>query len=207
MKISSIIILPAALLLSMTAFADTFKNITQIVDVSDADRVKLDISVGELDIEVYDGEEIQLDVDIEAQRSWWFGRRRNVDDIELDIDGRGSSVYIGLKENNLEQHWRIRLPAKLAVEIEIGVGDVHIEEFSNSLDMEIGVGAVRIDVDDIDYAVIHVSAGVGDATIRGFERRADNERNFISADAYYHGDGEHEIEIEVGVGDVQVRNN
>ena len=207
MKISSLIALPAALLLSVPVFADSFKQINQVVDAATLESVKLEISVADLDIEVYDGDEIQLEIDIEAQRSWWSFRRRNVDDIELEISGNGSSVYLGIDERNIEQHWRVMMPAKLALEIDMGVGDIHIENFSNSLDMEVGVGSVRVEVADTDYQLIHASAGVGDAAIRGFANRADNERNFISADAYYHGDGELEIEIELGVGDVEVRNN
>jgi len=207
MKISSLIVLPAILLLSVSAFADSFKQINRVVDASTLESVKLEISVGELDIEVYDGDEIQLEIDIEAQRSWWSFRRGNVEDIELEIVGSGSHVYLGIDERNIEQHWRVMMPAKLALEIEVGVGEIHIEEFTNSLDMEVGVGSVRVDVADTDYELIHVAVGVGDAEIRGFANRADNERNFISADAYYHGEGELKIEIEVGVGDVEVRNN
>ena len=46
---------------------------------------------------------------------------------------------------------------------------------------------------------------IGDAVIAGFSAPVENERNFISANALYRGDGDLEIEIEVGVGDVKVR--
>ncbi len=207
MKIASFIVLPATLLFSVSAFADSFKQINQVVDASTLESVKLEISVGELDIEVYDGEEIQLEIDIEAQRGWWPFRRRDVEHVELEMSGSGSDLYLGIDERNIGQHWRVMMPAKLALEIEVGVGDIHIEEFTNSLDMEVGVGSVRVEVADTDYRLVHATAGVGDATIRGFATRADNERNFISAESYYHGEGELEIEIEVGVGDVEVRNN
>jgi len=99
------------------------------------------------------------------------------------------------------------MPTKLALDIELGVGEIQIEDFSNELTVELGVGSVQVDVNDTDYRSIHLSAGVGDSSIRGFPNNSDNERSFISADSYYHGSGDLEIEIEVGVGDVRVRAN
>ncbi len=206
MKIPAWTVLPTSLLFSFAAYGDSFKQIIHSVDASSLESVEFDISVAEIDIEIYDGDEIQLEIDIEAQRSWFSWRKRDVDNIELDVEGDGSSVYLGIDANNIQQHWRIKLPAKLALNMDLGVGDIHIKGFSNDLHLELGVGAVRVEVDDTDYGQIHVSAGVGDANIRGFTHRADNERSFVSADAYYHGEGDLEMSIEVGVGDVEVRN-
>ena len=205
MKFSAILILPAMLMASSVALADRYKHIEQVIDASDLDTVQLEISVGEVDIETYDGDEIQLEIDIEAPRSWFSFQRPDAEDVELEIHDRGSEVYIGINEQNIEQTWYIRMPAKLALEIEMGVGDIQIEDFANDLEMELGVGAVRVEVADVDYDSIHASVGVGDATVRGFSNSSDNERSFVSADSYYHGSGELEMEIEVGVGDIEVR--
>lgn len=206
MKLLSTVALSLCLLLSAGAFADRFKHIDQTVDASMLTSVRLEISVGELEIETYDGDEIQLEIDLEAKRSWLSWRRRDIEDVELEVRESGSHVYLAIDERDIEQHWRIRMPAKLALEIDVGVGEIRIDDFSNNLEMEVGVGSVRIEVADTDYRSIHVEAGVGDASIRGFSNRADNERNFISADAYYQGSGDNKIEIEVGVGDVEVVN-
>lgn len=193
-------------LFAVPAIADSIKHISHSVDASTLESVEFEISVAEVEIEVYDGEEIQLEIELESQRNWFSWRRRDIEDIELDVRGGGGNVYLGIDEQNIEQHWRVLLPAKLAVEMNLGVGDIRIKEFTNSLEMEVGVGAVRIEVNDTDYEEIHLSAGVGDASISGFSNGSDNERSFISADSYYHGSGELTINIEVGVGDVEVRN-
>jgi hypothetical protein len=206
MKLSPLIVLPATLLICSSALADSSKHISQVIDATTLESARLDISVAELDIEIYDGDEIQLEIEIEAQGRWWSFRDGDVDHVELEVRGSGASVYLGIDENNIEQHWRVMMPAKLALDIDMGVGDVHIEKFTNNLEMELGVGSVRVEVDDTDYNVIHVSAGVGDANIRGFATRVDNERSFISSESRYHGDGDLEIDIELGVGDVEVRN-
>ncbi len=206
MKLLSISALPLCLLLSAGAFADRVKHIDQTVDASMLASVRLEISVGELEIETYDGDEIQLEIDIEAKRSWLSWRRRDIEDVELEVRESNSRVYLSIDERNIEQHWRVRMPAKLALDIDVGVGEIRIEDFSNDLEMEVGVGSVRIEVADTDYGLIHVEAGVGDATIRGFSGSSHNERSFVSADASYRGEGDKKIEIEVGVGDVVVIN-
>lgn len=205
MNTTKFIVFILAALFSSALFADTFKRISHVVDAADLEKLHLDISVGELDIETYDGEEIQLEVDIESQRSWFSFRRRDVEDIELEIDGSRSHVYLGITEQDIETHWRIVPPAKLELEVDMGVGDVQIADFTNSLNMELGVGSVQVVVLADDYDVIHANSGVGDSRISGFEGGVDNERNFISADSYYYGGGEKIMEIELGVGDVEIR--
>ena len=128
MKSSAILIIPAMLMASSVALAERYKHIEQTIDASDLDAVKLEISVGEVDIEIYDGNEIQFEIDIEAQRSRFSFRRAHAEDVELDIDDRGSAVYIGITESNIEQPWLIRMPAKLALDIEMGVGDIDVRK-------------------------------------------------------------------------------
>lgn len=191
--------------MSMASAASSKREFFEF-DANDLDRLELEISVGEIDIEIYDGEIIELDLRLEADRNWFSLRRPNVDDIELDQRQMGSKLYLGIDRDNLEQTWRMRVPRRLALEIELGIGDLDIDGLVNDLQLDIGVGAARIDVASENYAEITARAGVGDALVRGFERGADNERRaLVGADAYYVGEGEHEIHAEVGVGDVQIR--
>ena len=205
MKAKIALLLALVAFFSTAAIADRFKHISHVVDAGDLAKLHLDISVAELDIEAYSGDEIQLEIDIEAQRSWFSFRSKDVEDIELDIEGSGSELYIRLDEKDIEQHWKIKLPETLELEIDLGVGEVLIEDFVSSLDIDVGVGSVQVELTSDDYGLIHANVGVGDSRIRGFGRGTDNERNFISADSYYSGEGEHSIEIELGVGEVDVR--
>ncbi|PCJ19980.1 MAG: hypothetical protein COA96_16040 [SAR86 cluster bacterium] len=211
MKISHSLTFPASLLIAASLFstaavAASSKTISRVIDASSLESVEFEISVGDVEIEVYDGDEIQLEIRIESQRSWLSFRKGDVSDVELEVRGSGSYVFLGIDERRIQQHWRIMLPASLAVQLDLGVGDVRIRDFTNSLEMNVGVGAARVGINDTDYAEIHLSAGVGDASIRGYNTGTDNERSFISAESYYHGSGDLQIDIEVGVGDVSVRN-
>lgn len=199
-------IVALGLALPVCAQAATSKRLSYSIDSAAFTDVQLEMSVGEMEIEVYEGELIELDIEVEAQRRWFGLRQGDADDIELEQRDRGQTLYLGIDEDNLEQTWHVRLPAHLAVELNVGVGDVLIENFSNSLEAEMGVGAIEVQVTHSDYDEITATAGVGDAVLRGFGRGADNERsNLVGADAYFRGEGEHSIRIEIGVGDAQVR--
>ncbi len=199
------LLIPLALALTAPAFAASSKRIEHTIDAADLNHIDFEISVAELDIEVYDGTTDELDVSLRAQRNWFLFGRRNIDDVEIEIDTKGDSLELRLDEQNIEQDWRVRLPAHLAVSMEMGVGDVDIDGFANELRLELGVGSVQVDVVDMDFETIHVETGVGDSSIRGFDGGADNERNIVGADSFYQGQGEYVIEIEVGVGDARVR--
>lgn len=193
------------LLISSSSLAASAKRIDHSLDAEDLQHIDFEVSVAEMEIEVYDGDTVELDVYLEADRDWWFFGRNDIDDVEIDIDRNGERLYIRLDDDDIQQEWRVRLPAHLLVSMEVGVGEVELANFANDLNLELGVGSVQLNVADVDFDSIHVEVGVGDASIRGFDIGSDNERSFVGADSWYHGNGEFEVNIEVGVGDADVR--
>ena len=151
-----------SLFLASTSQAASSKRIERSIDAADLSHIDFDISVAEIDIQVYDGDTIELDIEVKADRDWWFFGRRDVDDIELEVSQGSEYVDLRLDEDNLEQDWRVMLPAHLAVSMELGVGELEVEGLSNEFVLEIGVGAVEVIVDEIDYESIRIVTGVGD---------------------------------------------
>lgn len=201
----ALIVAVGLLLLAPGAFAATTKTITQSFEVEDLQRLALDVSVVEMTIEIVEGDTVELEIELEAQRRFFGLRAGSVDNVELEIHRSPSTLSLGIEEKDLEQHWVLLVPRHLALDISIGVGELNIDKLENDLDLEIGVGAVRVDVIESAFGEIQLQTGIGDAAIRGLTNRADNERSFISADAYYRGEGEHHINIDLGVGDALVR--
>jgi len=198
--------LAGLLLFSGSLSAESTKKISRTIDAASFGSVEIEASVAELEIEFYDGDEIELEIELESDGHWLAWRRDNVDNVELEVHTTEDNIYLGINDHKIGQHWRVKMPAKLALLIDVGVGDVELDHFSNKLEMNVGVGEVRVDIDDTDYAMIRASAGVGDTAIKGFpDQQADNERSFVSSDSYYFGDGDLEIDIEVGVGAVEIR--
>ena len=192
--------------LSNTAAAASSKRIQQRIDAEDLVHVDFEIAIAQMDIEVYDGDVLELDLVIEADRDWWIFGRKDIDNVELEVYRNGEQLKLRLDDNDIQQEWVVRLPAHLAVSMDLGVGEVEFTDFANDLNLELGVGSMQLNVaDNVDFESIHLNAGVGDTSVRGFDNGSDNERSFVGADSWYHGDGEFVVEVEVGVGDARVR--
>lgn len=192
--------------LSNTAAAASSKLIQQRIDAEDLVHVDFEISIAQMGIEVYDGDVLELDLVIEADRDWWIFGRKDIDNVELKVDRNGEQLKLRLDDNDIQQEWVARLPAHLAVSMDLGVGEVEFTDFANDLNLGLGVGSMQLSVaDNVDFESIHLNAGVGDTSVRGFDNGSDNERSFVGADSWYHGDGEFVVEVEVGVGDARVR--
>jgi hypothetical protein len=199
-------LVPLALILAAgTSFADSYKHIAQSISGADFERLKLELTVGQLAIEVWDEDSVGIDIELRAERSWFSWRRRSIEDLELVVKENGAELFLSMNERNIEQEWILKVPAKLAMDIEMDAGAVRIKALSNSLALELGVGSVDVVTEDVDFHQIQAAVGVGDATLRGFENGSKHDRSFISADAFYQGDGEHQIQVELGVGDVAIR--
>lgn len=131
----TLILVACGLVFSTSAMAASSKRIQQQIDAADLVHVDFEISIAEIDIVVYDGDSIELDLLIEADRDWWFFGRNDIDDVELQVDRNGEQLKLRLDDDDIEQEWVVRLPAHLAVSMDIGVGEVQFSDFANNLNM------------------------------------------------------------------------
>lgn len=204
--LQTLTLVACGLIFSSAAMAASSKRIQRSIDASDLVHVDFEVSIAQMELEVYSGDVIELDLLIEADRDWWIFGRKDIDDVELQVNRNGEQLKLRLDEDDIEQEWVVRLPAHLAVSMDLGVGEVEFSDFANDLNMELGVGSMQLNVaDGADFESIHLKVGVGDTSVRGFDNGSDNERSFVGADSWYHGDGEFVVEVEVGVGDARVR--
>ncbi|MFK7864013.1 MAG: hypothetical protein AB8B95_07275 [Pseudohongiellaceae bacterium] len=207
MKTMQSILLAVTLLASTMAMAANFKTINQSINAENFSALQVEFSVGELEIDVWDGDTVELEIELRAERSWLTWRRKDVEDVELDIQEKGGALMLSIDEGKLNQSWVLKVPARLALEIDLGVGEISIDGLNNNLVGELGVGEFSIKTSSEDFDMIQASVGVGDASLRGFGSGSENERSLVSADAIYVGSGEYEVEVEVGVGEVSIRRN
>lgn len=205
MKYIQSALLAGVLFASTAAMAANYKTITQSIEADEFAELRIGFSVGELELDVWDGDTIEIEIELKAERSWLSWRRRDVEDIELEVRSSGDSLFLSIDEDRLNQTWVLRVPDGLALEIEVGVGEISIDGLDNNLFADLGVGEFSIRTASENFSSIRASVGVGDATLRGFGSGSENERSFVSADANYQGPGEYDIEVEVGVGEVSVR--
>lgn len=206
LKTSIIVLLvSAATLLAGTSTAATSVTRNNSVDVTDVEEIVLDGGVGSMKIETTTGTELQVELEIGADRNWW-SRRRDVDDIDLKISRSGNRLTIEVKEHDLddlELHWRIALPDVERTSINLGVGQIIADVGNTELNVDLGVGEARISAPLQHAGRIETSAGVGDASISGGTDTV-NDRAFVSANARSRGAGSRDVNVQVGVGDASV---
>jgi hypothetical protein len=200
-----ILVLFSLLTVSGLSFADSYKNITRTLNVDELDSLRIEFPVGELEVEIWDGESIELDIELKSERSWLSWRRHKVDDIELEVSTSGGEVFLRIDADKLNQHWVVKMPAKLALGIDLGVGEIRINGLENNLAVELGVGEIEVVAATDNFDHINASVGVGDATLRGFGPDTGNKHSFVRADAHFEGRGDYQIEVELGVGEALIR--
>ena len=163
-----------------------------------------------------------MEVRLEPRRGGFFSSmkkaQREVDEAELRTDASRGTLDLEIEtrsdDRHFEEQWTIELPARLAFDLELGVGDVEIrglvgvgdvlvEGIAGDVSIELGVGDASVRGAAADYGSVEGSGGVGDArlTVKG-ERISSS--GFVGHSAEWTGDGDHFIEISVGVGDARV---
>jgi len=198
----------AAIGLALTttyAMAKDSRELNHNFAVSGASQLDIDFPVGSLEVESYDGSEVVVTVRIEPKNdNSWFSSNVDLSDIELSHSQSASSLSLKLDNDDIQQNWHVKMPKSMAIDVELGVGDIEINDASNSVEIELGVGAVRIDSALDDYKRIELDTGVGDTKIRGLKNDGKTSRKVVSSHSSYRGNGQYDIEVEVGVGDIKV---
>ncbi len=212
------------------AVADEVRTLSDTVAAAGLERLVLESGVGDVEVIAVPADLVAFEVRLEARRGGFFSSKkraeREVDEARLSVEVVGSTLNISVDsdadERRFEETWRLEIPARLAFELDLGVGDVSVRKVAGDLSIESGVGDVLVDGAGADVAVevgvgdvtvsaplagagrVECSAGVGDASIRAGGDVVAGD-GFVGHASEYTGSGEHEITIEVGVGDARVR--
>lgn len=194
---------------------------THSLDWGSTTRLTVVNGVGEMVVRLGSTEKIEVQVKIRGDRRW-FGGRRDVADVDIEIERRGDQLRLALEDDKISGDWQISLPRKMLglLEINSGVGDLTIEAMAAKLEVDLGVGEVDariangvIDIDvgvgDIEIVTqqsmagaVRGSVGVGQVTITG-EGVNSRGRGVVQVGAA--GKGDKEIVAAAGVGDIDIR--
>ena len=226
----TLIAMLAVAVVAAPALAGTSRVLQGSTEASGLDKVRLDAGVGDIELNaVHDGDQVTVEVELKPRRGGFFSSmkkaQREVDKAELRMDASRGVLRLEIEsesdDRHFEEHWIIELPAHLAFDLELGVGDVQVRDLEGNLNVEIGVGEldatgvsgdlmVEIGVGDAsieasatDYGSVSGSGGVGDAKLTVQGQRVSSS-GFVGHSAEWSGSGDHIIEIDVGVGDAKV---
>ncbi len=214
---------------SMPAQAVETRTLSGRADAASLTLVALDAGVGDVEVLGTDGDTVSWEVVLKPRRGGIFTSSRRgeeeVREASLNAEVRRGELRLEIDspshDRRFEERWTIHMPARLAFELDFGVGDVRVLDLAGGVNLDAGVGDVTVEtaggrvkvevgVGDVDvrapvgaYGSAEVSAGVGDATVtvRG---HSTDRGGFIGGSASWHGDGKDDISVEVGVGDGSV---
>lgn len=174
-------------------------------------RVHLEFPVGELKVTPSDEPRVRFDLRVHCNGRSQERCEELANRLVLDSDDNGGTLHLKLHKypkwssNGMKVMGELHVPRQLAVEIEMGVGDLDIQGIEGDLDVELGVGDADIHASKDIAGHVSVETGVGDARIQGGGTRS-TAGGFIGSHATYSGgkDGS-SVRLHVGVGDATVR--
>lgn len=228
MRSRSIIIFLTSIALTAPAIAAE-RVIEESFPAAGVERLHIENGVGDIEFAAADDEVIHIEITLTPRRGGVFSSMKKAEEevatavlrsreangrlsVELDSDSH---------EPRFEANWMVTAPARLRLEVELGVGDVSVAGVMGGTGLEVGVGDASIGVLGGD---VEVSIGVGSGTVRApaaayrsasasggvggasidAEGEISTEKGFVGHSCTWRGDGPDSIELEVGVGDARV---
>lgn len=198
----------ATVLWAGASFAADSVQLQEQLDSKNLHRVELDVAVGQVDIQVVEGTDIKLDVELEPDNNW-LGFGPDLSDAKIEMRQQGDKVKIRIEldadDDDVKQNWTIQLPQHLALALDLGVGSIDIDGMKQDAKVDVGVGDVDFTLDTRLYQSIELDAGVGDTGIRGGAGRYQTERAMVTSNSKLSGSGTFTLKANVGVGDIKVK--
>lgn len=179
------------------------KQLNAEFPASDLSRLEIQNGVGEVRIEQSNDANISVEIDVKAAKKWFFNRAK-VEEAELQSNINNGRLTLTVPTDDTEQQWLVKIPKGMALDLELGVGEIDVQAEASDIDAEIGVGSFKADVELAQYGSVDMSAGVGDVRLKT-KAPVDASRHLVGGDLQYQGAGQAKINVEIGVGDAVVR--
>lgn len=208
------LVLTVALLatIATAARADVeVRRITEGFDVTAEHEILLDVPVGEVRVAAGEPGRVEIEIivlcDSHSERC-----RDRAEDIHLDGRLRRHSLSLEVRGysnkivNKPSIEVLLTMPAENDLEVELGVGELDIEDLAGDIEAEVGVGEIDVFVREAVVGSVRVSVGVGEASLHP-HRRGQNDSGFLflgNEVEWDDGPGEAYLVIDVGVGEADV---
>lgn len=206
-------ILAAAAALALTAPAagsadDTVRTLNQQFDAANLENLELEFPVGQLVVDAWDRPQVQIEVRLECGRKEACREAAKAVQLSSETSGKGLELELkGWPKNSskgLEAHVQIHAPRRLAVDAELGVGELRINGMASHVDAELGVGDVSLNLPESAVATVSLEAGVGNTSLKTSDKKFAGS-GFVGKELRWRkGPGNADVRAECGVGDVKV---
>lgn len=206
------IIFTLGLLAAGAAGADVeVRTIERQFEVGPEHEILLDVPLGTVRVEA--GEPGRVDVTIVVTCGSRSARcRERAEEIYLDESLRRRSLALDVRglSNKLTSRPSVEvilgMPGASDLEVDLGVGELEIEDLRGDLELDVGVGEVDVFTAEAAVGSLRLSVGVGGVDIQP-RRRGQSDSGFLflgNEVVWDEGPGEAYFVIDVGVGEINV---
>ena len=173
-------------------------------DTNDINRLSLDIRTGHIIVEHHDQQVISVEVRLSEENEGWFRRSPDLTNMDIRQSLRNSQLTLSFDEKHVDTEWIIRIPSLEQFDLNLGVGAAELVMINTDITVNIGVGAVEMNLALARYGEIQMSTGVGDTAILG-ARSTESNRALVSSHISGKGEGEYTVSANLGVGSAEVK--
>ncbi|HSE42283.1 MAG TPA: hypothetical protein VLH08_16075 [Acidobacteriota bacterium] len=152
-------LLLALLVISVnTAYSGSERRIEKNYKADSIQRIEVSAFGGKIHVVSSEDSQIHLNLMIKPERF----KNVDLDAADLVETFSGNSLKLELDapfdKDDIEENWELTVPARLQADLDVNVGDVHVQGVAGGLKLNANVGRISCDVPE---GKIHARVGVG----------------------------------------------
>ncbi|MGH8292469.1 MAG: hypothetical protein ACRESA_03260 [Gammaproteobacteria bacterium] len=234
-------LLALGLLLSVPALAHAAatRTLTAEIPATGVNTLAITVGVGELRVTPSSDDVVHVSVRLEQKSReflWFFHwqsgstareiqsaqivQQRQGDHLELSLGSSGK-----LDTSQVKQHWELQIPARLALALNMKVGQINVQGIASGVNVNLNVGEIdldtprgplqaRVNVGQISaksgsqqLGPIDLSSDIGEAAVfrQGTRVRGGGRHSGLGRRIHLPGSGPDSVKLNVNVGEVDLR--
>lgn len=198
----------SALVIAASAYGGAIRTLDYASPGEGVATVVINAGTGRIELRADASPAITARVEVTAKGA---GQRSQDQLAKLTLKGelQGDTLHLKVAlpdgdTHDIGESWTVRVPARLAIKLNLGVGDISVFDSTGGVRVNVGVGDVKIEGLNASFGEISAAVGVGSTTLTAPGGRRDGT-GFIGTSLSARGTGTASIHANAGVGDIVIR--
>ena len=191
------------LLTSISAIANDEVKLTESYSASELRGLAIKNGVGSIEIKGANISSIEVEVTVEPTTSFIIFES-DISAAKLNATTKKGLLELEIPLDDSDQKWIVRIPKHLELSIDLGVGDVDIDNFSQNITANVGVGEFSASLNQNSFKSINAETGVGGVSLSGFSH-SENDSHLVGNSAQISSEGSAILKVDVGVGGINLK--
>lgn len=188
------------------AASEKVRTVQESYPAASVKALSLDLPVGDLKLEAWDGKDVQVVMDITCNSS---DCREKAEGLKLESSTSDQTLTVAVKgfpkhdSGGIGVHLFVKMPPSLAFSADIGVGDAEASGLQGDVSIKIGVGDAELTGAASSVHSASLEAGVGDAHMSVPGKNPESTGFIGKVVSWSDGKGSATWRVKVGVGDIK----